>query len=427
MSAHRGRRNGRFGRLVIAATVACVVAPIAGEAVASAAPTSTPVSGDSRATAYPGNIHDGNSGNACSQLGFAGDTEIAVDGSGGYSAGGYAISSDGSNLTVTAIPDNTQIDALVVKGGDAYNVYSASAFTSLPASGLHAPMVGVNQDNVPTISHWFLCDGEPSDGPPPITVPATGSVSGNCSQAVVTIDAGSSDADVLIDPSGTGSAHHVAVTKDTESIVDIAVSAAHPTVTATDTATSTQLGTYTRPASCDSGTSDQGGVDPKVSFGTSCAHGIEVVLSNMKLDDTTTDPVTFTIVTPAGATDHVTVIADHIVRRFYNVTDGTTGVVTVSAPGLTTTSKSYAKKCTSVLGEKVTKKHPTVLGEKVTRLPFTGLPVWAMLSVAAALCLAGALMTQAGRRRPAVADMVMPGVPTLWRRTYPARGVVGRQ
>lgn len=429
MSAHRGRRNGRTGRFLAAAAVACVVAPIAGEAVAIAAPTSSPTSGDQRATAYPGNIHDGKAGNACSQLGFPNDTEVAVDGSGGYSAGGFTVTSDGSNLTVSAIPANTQIDALVVKGGDAYNVYPSAAFTSLPGTavtGLHAPMVGVNQDNVPTISHWFLCDGEPNEQP--VVVPATGGVTGDCTQAVVTIDAGSSDADVLIDPSGTGTAHHVTVTKDTESVVDIAVSAAHPTVTATDTASSTQLGTYTRSATCDQGSSDNGGVDPKVSFTTSCSRGLGVVLSNIKLDDTTTDPVTFTIVTPAGTTEHVTVAADHIVKRYYNVAANSTGVVTVSAPGLATTSKSYTKKCTQVLGEKLTKttRHPAVQGEKVTRLPFTGVPVWQMLTIAAGLCLAGALMTQAGRRRPGVAVAAIPIVPTLGGRTYPSRGVIGR-
>ena len=36
------------------------------------------------------------------------------------------------------------------------------------------------------------------------------------------------------------------------------------------------------------------------------------------------------------------------------VAEDTTGVVTVSAGGMTTQSKSYAKNCTTVLGEKVT-------------------------------------------------------------------------
>lgn len=413
--------------MLIAATAAVVAAPFVGQVVAFAAPTSTPTSGDQRATAYPGNIHDGKSGNACSQLGLGSDTEIAVDGSGGYSAGGYTVTSNGTELTVSALPDNTQVDALVVKGGPAYNVYPASVFTSLPVSGLHAPMVGAAQDNVPTISHWFLCDGPASEQQPPVTVPATGSVTGNCTKATVTIDAGSDDAAIAIDPSGVDAAHDVSVPAGTESVVDIDVSAADPTVTAVDKSNSAQLGTYTRPASCDSGTSDQGAVDPKVSFATSCAHGIQVVLTNMKLDDTTTDAVTFTVKTPAGATEHVTVAADHIVKRFYNVAEGKTGVVTVSAPGMSTSSKSYAKKCTQVLGEKVVKtpKDPgaKVAGEKVSQLPFTGLPAWEMAVVAAGLCAAGAAMTRAGRRR-----IVVPAGPVNYarHRTYPARGIQGR-
>jgi hypothetical protein len=394
--------SGRIRRLFVAGAVAFVAAPFAGQVASFAATTTTttPTSGDQRATAYPGNIHDGKSGNSCTQLGFPDDVEVSVDGSGGYSAGDYVVSSDDSNLTVTAVPADTQVDALVVKGGDGYNVYPASVFATLPVSGLHAPMVGAAQDNVPTISHWFLCDG-PAGGTTPIVVPASGGVTGNCTQATVTIDAGSSAADVRVDPSGVDAAHDVSVPAGTESVQHIGVTAAHPTVTAVDKATSTQLGTYTRPSSCDS-SSDQGAVDPKVSFGASCAHGIEVVLSNMKLDDTTTDPVTFTIVTPAGASQHVTVAADHLARRFYDVADGKTGVVTVSAPGMTTASKSYTKKCTHVLGEKVTRTKKTpgthVLGERVSRLPFTGIPTWEMVAVAVAMCLLGMAVNRAGRR-----------------------------
>jgi hypothetical protein len=420
-------RHGRIGRLLIAGAVVCVAAPFAGEIAASAATTSTPTSGDQRATAYPGNIHDGKT-SACSQLGFDSDTEVGVDSSAGYSTGDYSVTSDGSNLTVSALPADTQVDVLVVKGGDAYNVYPGSVFTSLPVSGLHAPMVGEAQDNVPTISHWFLCDG-PLSEQGPITVPATGDVTGGCTKANVTVDAGTDAAVVRVDPSGTAAAHDVSVPAGTESVFDVAVSAVAPTVTVVDKATSTQLGTYTRPSSCDSGTSDQGAIDPKVSFGTSCAHGIEVVLSNMKLDDTTTDAVTFTVLTPAGATDHVTVAADHIVKRYYDVTDGTTGVVSVSAPGMTTSTKSYAKKCTHVLGEKVTKttKTPTkVLGERASRLPFTGVPAWEMTAIAAVLCLLGATLTRAGRRPglALAAPVTSNGQPRG--RNYPTRGVIGR-
>jgi hypothetical protein len=411
--------SARLGRYVVAGAIACVVAPFTGGFTAFAATTSTPTSGDDRATAYPGNLHDGKSGNACSQLGLGSDTEVAVDGSGGYSADDFVITSDGSNLTVTGLPADTQIDALVVKGGDAYNVYPSSAFTSLPATGLHAPLVGEAQENVPTISHWLLCAG-PIDEEPPLTVPTTGGVTGTCTKATVTIDAGSEDADVSIDPSGVDAAHNVSVPAGTESVIDIDIDAAHPTVTATDNATDDELGTFTR-SSTSCGSSDQGAVDPQVSFGTSCNQGIKVVLSNMSLDDTTTDPVTFTVVTPAGATQHVTVAADHIVKRYYEVAEDSTGVVTVSAPGLSATSKSYKKDCTHVLGEKVT-RNPKVLGEHVTRLPFTGLPTWELTALAAGLCMVGAACTRAGRRRPAV----MAAAYFPQHRSYPSRGVIGR-
>jgi len=417
--------SARLGRWLVAGAVVCVSVPFAAD-VAFAAPTAPPVSGDARATAYPGNLHDGKAGSACAQLGFPNDTELGADNSGGDAGHDATVTNDGTYLSVSWTAASAQIDAVVVKGGPAYNVYPASVFTASPTTGLHSPMVGVNQDNVPTISHWFACVGDPTEQPPTVTVPTTGGVTGDCSKATVTVDAGSSDANVAIDPSGTGTAHNVSVTAGHESTFDVAIDATHPTVTATDNATSTVLGSYTRTGSC--GSSQQGGVDPKVSFTTSCAKGIGVVLSNMKLDDTTIDAVTFTVTTPAGATQHVTVAADHIVKRYYAVTEDTTGVVTVAAPGLTTTSKSYAKNCTHVLGEKVTRtpQHPAVQGEKITRLPFTGLPTWEMTAVAAGLCLMGAACTRAGRRPGAAATASLPTVPMLPRRTYPSRGVHGR-
>lgn len=419
--------SARLGRLLVAGAVACVAVPFAAD-VAFATPKAAPVSGDPRATAYPGNLHDGKAGSACAQLGFPDDTELGADSSGGDAGHDATVTNDGTYLKISWSAGSAQVDAVAVKGGPAYNVYPASVFTTSPTTSLHSPMVGKNKDNVPDISHWFACVGDPTEvQPPPVTVPTTGGVTGDCAKATVTVDAGSSDADVAIDPSGTGTAHNVSVPADTESTFDIPVDATHPTVTATDNATSTVLGTYTRSGSC--GSSQQGAVDPKVSFTTSCSNGIGVVLSNMKLDDTTTDDVIFTVTTPAGATDQVTVKADHIVKRYYAVAEDTTGVVTVAAPGLVTTSKSYAKNCTHVLGEKVTKTpkhHPAVQGEKVSRLPFTGLPAWELTAIAAGLCLVGAACTRAGRRTAAAATASLPMVPMLPRRTYPDRGVQGR-
>src|SRR4051794_17211742 len=88
--------------------------------------------------------------------------------------------------------------------------------------------------------------------------------------------------------------------------------------------------------------------DPAVSFGNACASGITVTLTNMKVDDTTTDSVTFTVVSPSGTSRHVTVRADQIVRFAYKVKEDTTGTVTVTAPGLRKTTHAYAKNCTKV-------------------------------------------------------------------------------
>lgn len=142
-----------------------------------------------------------------------------------------------------------------------------------------------------------------------------------------------------------------------------------------------------------------GVTDPAVSFGNSCKAGITVTLTNMQVDDTTTDPVTFTVVSPSGSTKHVTVRADQMVRLSYKVKEDTTGTVTVTAPGLSKTTHSYAKNCTSVLGEKVVKSpKPQVKGEKA-QLPFTGMPT-ALVALLGALMLAvGGGLSILGRKR----------------------------
>ena len=141
--------------------------------------------------------------------------------------------------------------------------------------------------------------------------------------------------------------------------------------------------------------------DPAVSFGNSCANGISVTLTNMKVDDTTTDPVTFTVVGPNGATKHVTVRADQIVKLNYKVKEDTTGTVTVSAPGLSKTTHSFAKNCTKVLGEKVVKTpKPAVQGEKA-QLPFTGMPAALVALVGGVMLAAGGGLSVLGRKRRA--------------------------
>lgn len=223
--------------------------------------------------------------------------------------------------------------------------------------------------------------------------------------------AGGAPADFTVTYDGAGHAYTLAPGATTQFVVAVAsdttktVSVTSGSLSKSDTFDATSCGgSSTGGGTTGGGTEGQHAINPAVSFSTACTSGISVVLSNMKLDDTTTDAVTFTITKPSGATEQVTVAADHISKRSYPVAEDTTGTVTVTAPGLAKQTKSYAKNCTSVLGEKVTKtpkttKKTTVLGEKVTRLPFTGLPASTMINDALLLVGGGLVLVVAGRRR----------------------------
>ncbi|MCE6993376.1 hypothetical protein LZG04_00915 [Saccharothrix sp. S26] len=129
-----------FGAVPLLAVIAAGV--LAGGA--SAQPNQDPPqSGDPRATAVAGNIDIGQPGNACATVGLPG-TEATL--SGGFT-------DDGTYIDITANPDGSQISGVVVKGGDAYNVYPALG--ALPWPDLHAPL---NASGKPAaISHWFVC------------------------------------------------------------------------------------------------------------------------------------------------------------------------------------------------------------------------------------------------------------------------------
>ena len=64
----------------------------------------------------------------------------------------------GEEVNITIVGPNVVIDAVIVKGGQAHNVYSNAAF--LPPT-LVAPQHYISPfnggGNVPTISHWFVC------------------------------------------------------------------------------------------------------------------------------------------------------------------------------------------------------------------------------------------------------------------------------
>lgn len=111
---------------------------------ASAQPNQDPpLPGDDRATAFTGNIDIGQPGNACAAVGLPG-TEATL--SGGFTA-------DGTYIDITAHPSGFVITGVVVKGGNAYNVYPALG--PMPWLDLHSPL---NDSGAPAgISHWFVC------------------------------------------------------------------------------------------------------------------------------------------------------------------------------------------------------------------------------------------------------------------------------
>uniref|UniRef100_UPI0031DF494B hypothetical protein n=1 Tax=Saccharothrix mutabilis TaxID=33921 RepID=UPI0031DF494B len=94
-----------------------------------------PVSGDPRATAYPGNA------TTCPDAKLPGEI-ISV-----------TSNDDGTYLDVTAIPDGYTLTGVVVKGSNAYNVYTGLG--DLPWLDLHAPLASSGKPA--GISHWYAC------------------------------------------------------------------------------------------------------------------------------------------------------------------------------------------------------------------------------------------------------------------------------
>jgi hypothetical protein len=137
-------------RLAGAAMITLAVAPWLGGGSASA--EEPPASGDPRATSFNGNVVD------CAGAGLAGSV-IAV-----------TSTEDATNVNITAIPAGNTVTGVVVKGGDAYNVYLPGALGTLPWLNLHAPL---NPNAEPAgISHWFVC-ATPTPPTTPPTTPAT--------------------------------------------------------------------------------------------------------------------------------------------------------------------------------------------------------------------------------------------------------------
>jgi LPXTG-motif cell wall-anchored protein len=129
------RRSFRAAVTIVALTTAALLGT-AGAALACD-------SGDGRASGHEGNAK------SCADLGKAGIKDVTGDltVTGGTQQDQY--------LTVDKVAEGTTVIAIVVKGGDNFNVYLPSTLGSLPWEKLHAPKNGGGQ--IPDISHWFAC------------------------------------------------------------------------------------------------------------------------------------------------------------------------------------------------------------------------------------------------------------------------------
>lgn len=146
-------------------------------------------------------------------------------------------------------------------------------------------------------------------------------------------------------------------------------------------------------------------ISPNVSFTKSCTTGVTVILSNIAANDSTTDPVTFSVTAPSGRTSDVVVQPNQLVKLVYAVKEGATAKVGVDSAGLPHQSFIWTKHCTKVLGEKVTRdpaQPPAAQADPpvtATQLPFTGVPTAPLTALGASLLAVGFALLRAGRRR----------------------------
>ena len=94
---------------------------------------------------YSGNV------TTCAQVNFAGSTwyEGTVTSSVGGTAWFAATVTQNKFVTISAVATGVTFQAVVVKGGNGYNVYNP------PVLNMQSPLNG--GDNIPDLSHWFAC------------------------------------------------------------------------------------------------------------------------------------------------------------------------------------------------------------------------------------------------------------------------------
>lgn len=148
-------------RPVVAAASLAVAAAVTGIALSTGAQAAE--TDDPRAVA-----HDGNA-TTCAAAGLSGDL---VDKSDLEFTGGV-VDSD-TSVTITGVADGLDVTGIVVKGGDAYNVYEPGArglSADVPWADLVAPINNGGQQ--PQLSHWYVCAEETEEPPTSSTPPSS--------------------------------------------------------------------------------------------------------------------------------------------------------------------------------------------------------------------------------------------------------------
>jgi hypothetical protein len=146
------------------------VALVAGLTVALTAGTAGAASpSDDRADFHSGNVVN------CGQIGLPNDTLAFANGTNSIDDGNVSgVVVDGTTVNVDDPGAGVVIDAVVVKGGPAYNVYSTNSGSPAgnhvpPAEDLPTEYISPlnGGGNIPTVSHWFICYS--GEAPPPDT------------------------------------------------------------------------------------------------------------------------------------------------------------------------------------------------------------------------------------------------------------------
>lgn len=138
--------------MLAAVAVAAATLAIAPAAYADQDKPQEPAKEDSRAVVHEGNI----SGNVdmCAAVDAAGNVIDTGD-------IGFKVTprrNEDRRLTISSIPDNKTITAIVLKGGPRYNVYVPGEHglsVQAPWEDLRAPVN--NGGNIAAISHWYAC------------------------------------------------------------------------------------------------------------------------------------------------------------------------------------------------------------------------------------------------------------------------------